>query len=648
MNQNRSSMTIRVLIVEDETGDAFLIKKTLKQAKDIYFDVAWTESLASTKQKLVDSDFDVILLDLSLPDSNGLQTLKAIQNTINSLIPIVILSGYNDMEFALTALELGAVDYVTKDIVKNSDSLVRVIRYALLRIELEKSTKLLEAANLDLSLLRTLNNAAIIAETALNGKITFVNKQFCRISGYNEHELIGTTHKMLQSGIHTKEFYLNLWATIKSGEIWSGEICNCQKTGDYYWMQTIIFPIFYKNNGMETHYKYAMVGLDITEKKKRELEMQKRAALYEAAIETTDGFCRITSEGDFLDVSDGYCLLSGHSREDLLRMNILKLSDNFALSCQQFDHIIQDAGKTFEIEQRRKDGSIWLAEITASHSTLNDGTWFVFLHDITERIELQKRDKIHREQIIQMQKIDSIGRLAAGIGHDFNNMLTGILGYTELNKIISEDISDDKLKNELIHNLHQVEIASYRAVELIAKMMNYCRQNTESKENELLKNESTSKVIREVIDMVQAGLTNKFKIELALNDAIDISISAIDLHQIMTNLLVNARDAMKINGGVIKVKLEKVKMQTQRCTACLMAAEGDFIELSVSDSGSGIDSKIIAKIFDAFFTTKKEGEGTGLGLSTVSGMIHHAHGHILVESELEIGTTFRLLFPVEK
>lgn len=530
---------------------------------------------------------------------------------------------------------------------KHKKKLPRVMRDVLLSAELDKSKQLLSVANLSLDLLHSLNHATIISETNLHGKFTFVNSEFCRVSGYSSAELLGSTPKIVSSGVHSKEFYLRLWSTIKSGRVWSGKICNRNKAGEKYWIQNIIFPVYPHNSNGCDFYKYAMVGLDITEKKNRETAMEQRAALYDAAIETTDGFCRINSSGNFLEVSDGYCKLSGYSREELLSMNILKMVGDFALSLQQFSKIIQGNGKTFEILQHRKDGSSWLAEITASYcSTLNDHSVLVFLRDITERMEMQKRDQILRDQLLQMQKIDSIGRLTAGIGHDFNNILTSILGFNEMNKIIiDEDIQDESLKTLLVQNTEHVEMAGKRAVELIAKMMSYCRQNTASVEIEKVElKKPTRKIIEEVVEMVRAGLPKKITIELDLNDTPPIFIDSIDLHQIMTNLLVNARDAMKSNGGVIKVTLKAVNILTYPCAACLKPVEGELIELSVSDSGTGIDEKVIEKIFDPFFTTKEIGKGTGLGLSTVSGIVHHARGHILIDSVLGMGTTFRLLF----
>lgn len=635
--------SIRVLLIEDDAGDAQLTKVALRQAKDVSFEVTWAESLAQAKEILKTVDFHIMLLDLSLPDSNGLDTIiKAKKLALH--LPIIVLSGHGDTNLELEALKIGATDYVIKG--THLNDLTRVIRYGLLRGELEETNRKLAEAHLDLDLLHTLDSATIIAETDLHGRLSFVNAQFCHISGFREEELLGQTHKIMSSGVHSKEFYLHLWSRIKSGRAWSGEICNRRKSGELYWLQAIILPIHRKNSEDTYFYKYAIVGLDITEKKEREVAMQNRAALYEAAIETTDGFCRISDSGKILEVSDGYCHLSGYSRDELLRMNIFQMKGNFALSLQQFSHLIQENGKTFEVEQHRKDGSLWLAEITASYSTLPDRSLFLFLHDVTERREMQKRDKIHREQLAHMQKIDSIGRLTAGIGHDFNNILTSILGYNELCKIIAEDVSDNAIKEDLEKSLQQVEIAGRRAVELIAKMMTYCRQNSSVNNNidKLQLTKPTHQVIKEVVEMVRAGLPRKIHIELNLQETHNIVIAPIDLHQIMTNLLVNARDAMKEKGGKITVNLKMVNLLTYPCAACLMPVEGEFIELSISDTGTGIDKKVIDEIFDPFFTTKKEGEGTGLGLSTVSGIVHHARGHVLIESELGVGTTFKLLF----
>jgi two-component system cell cycle sensor histidine kinase/response regulator CckA len=131
-----------------------------------------------------------------------------------------------------------------------------------------------------------------------------------------------------------------------------------------------------------------------------------------------------------------------------------------------------------------------------------------------------------------------------------------------------------------------------------------------------------------------------------VDSELTITIDATELHQILTNLIVNARDAM-INGGTITITFKQITTHELVCTSCAQELEGELIELSILDNGTGIEKDVLDRIFDPFFTTKPVGEGTGLGLSTVSGMVHEAQGHIIVESKTTepSGTVFRLLFP---
>lgn len=493
--------------------------------------------------------------------------------------------------------------------------------------------------------IHALNHAAIITETDLQGRIISVNELFCKISGYSSAELLGSPHRIVNSGVHSKEFFNEMWRRISSGNTWCGEVCNRAKDGHFYWVQATVFPIFHT----ETNeiYRYAAIRFDITEKKEQELALSCRAAQYKAVIETTDGFCRIDYTGRFLEVSDGYCKITGYSREELLGgMQILNMdiSEDFSEQMKTMQRLTESHGKSFEALRRRKDGTIWTAEINASYSSLDDGSLFVFFHDITERKSMEQRNEMLRQQVNQMQKLDSIGRLTAGIAHDFNNVLASILGYNDFNQDISNEMPESEMKRELRHNVEQVKIAANRAVELINKMLTYTRQKVPRKTKDT---KPTAQVIEEVINMLRSGLTSKFQIELNLDASLNIDVDTIDMHQIMTNLLVNARDAMRQQGsGMIKIQLQIVRNLNGHCDACFTQITGDFIELSVSDTGTGIDKETIRHIFDPFFTTKSVGEGTGLGLSVVNGIVRDSGGHLLVDSQLGKGTTFRLIFPL--
>ena len=263
--------------------------------------------------------------------------------------------------------------------------------------------------------------------------------------------------------------------------------------------------------------------------------------------------------------------------------------------------------------------------------------WYGCVTDITDSKNIEK--------FYSLQKIDTIGRLTSGIAHDFNNILSAIVGYNQLNRFAVDDCQDVQMKKEILFNTEQVEKASERATELIKKMMAYTFQNPTNKNIEV---KQTYDVIEEVLEMMRPALTSLFQFKTDLDHAPTIQIDSTSLHQILTNLIVNARDAMK-QGGSVTISLKQMKTHELVCNSCVKALEGDFIELSVLDTGTGIEQKVIDHIFDPFFTTKPVGEGTGLGLSTVSGMVHEAQGHIIVDSktiEPNRGTKFRLLFPL--
>ncbi len=257
------------------------------------------------------------------------------------------------------------------------------------------------------------------------------------------------------------------------------------------------------------------------------------------------------------------------------------------------------------------------------------------------------KNKLLQNQVNHMQKLESIGRLTSGIAHDFNNILMCIMGYNEINKMDSEDVENESLRKNIENNAKQIDLAGKRAAVLIDKMLTYCRQ-----ENDGIKKinvQPTQTVINEALELLRPALTNRIKFETVFECDEIIFIDMIDFHQILTNLAVNARDAMKECGGVITVSLKNVTNMKTYCVACASVIEGDLIQLSMADNGTGIEPKIMSRLFDPFFTTKPQGEGTGLGLSSVSGLVHQAGGHILVksnQSKLNHSTEFKLLFPI--
>lgn len=334
---------VRVLLVEDEQGDAQLVKIDLRKAQNGKFIVTWAESLRETQHCLQDASFDVLLLDLSLPDSDGLATIQKARLMVGEM-PVVILTGRCDTDFALQALEAGATDYVVKGNF-GYDGLARTIRYALFRAEMEARNNLLVAA------LEAAANGVIITDKTAN--IKWVNSAFTRLSGYSVEETIGQNPKdLIKSNVQDKAFYQALWTDILQGKHWRGELVNKRKDGSLYDEELSIAPV--KNKlGEITHF----IGIkdDITERKRLEKELQKLA--------NTDPLTELYNRRVFLEcVTQEIARLARFETYSaaLLMLDLdhfKRINDTYGHSTgdqvlQQFAQIIRQMSRTIDIPAR--------------------------------------------------------------------------------------------------------------------------------------------------------------------------------------------------------------------------------------------------------------------------------------------------------
>ncbi len=270
---------------------------------------------------------------------------------------------------------------------------------------------------------------------------------------------------------------------------------------------------------------------------------------------------------------------------------------------------------------------------------------------IEERKRAEESAAELQQQLFQSQKMETIGQLTSGVAHDFNNILMSILGFTRLALMLNNQQDEDSpVKEKITNYLENVERSSNRAADLVDKMLIFCREGSAVKATIAI---SPVKIMEEVVQLLHSTITSNIsfveRFNFNENKAIKIVVHPIELHQVITNLVVNARDAIQSSNnhhGIITIDLSLVKNYSGRCSACSKKLGGDFVIASVSDNGEGIDAEKINRIFDPFFTTKELGEGTGLGLSVVSGILHNADGHIVVESTRGEGTSFHLLFPL--
>jgi two-component system cell cycle sensor histidine kinase/response regulator CckA len=260
--------------------------------------------------------------------------------------------------------------------------------------------------------------------------------------------------------------------------------------------------------------------------------------------------------------------------------------------------------------------------------------------DITEQKRAQAALQRSEEQLRQAQKMEAIGRLAGGVAHDFNNMLSVILSYATL-AIDEVRRAGDGSKNALLDDLREIELAGRRAAQLTKQLLAFSRQQV--LQAQLL---DLNAVVLDVTRMLERLLGEDIEYRTRLTDDPGLVLGdAGQIEQILLNLAVNARDAMP-DGGRLTIETASVELDEAYARDHLGTNPGPHVMLAVSDSGAGMDRETQSKIFEPFFTTKAVGKGTGLGLATVFGIVQQSHGSIWVYSEPGKGTTFKVYFPV--
>jgi PAS domain S-box-containing protein len=288
---------------------------------------------------------------------------------------------------------------------------------------------------------------------------------------------------------------------------------------------------------------------------------------------------------------------------------------------------------------RRKSGEAVWARMNGSLMRDSAGrpVQYIFhIRDLSAE-KAAESDKQHLEsQLRQAQKMEAIGTLAGGIAHDFNNILSAVGGYTELAMMQLPGNA------EVRGNLEHVKAAADRAADLVQQILAFSRQS----ENERIVLQIGS-IVKEALQLIRASLPSTIEIRKAIDtQAGSIMADPTQVHQIVMNLCTNAMHAMQAEGGLLEVRLRQVSLSRDAARTRDLAAPGDYVQLTVSDTGCGMDARTRERIFDPYFTTKAKGKGTGLGLAVVHGIVESYQGAIAVTSTPGQGTRFDVFFPV--
>jgi len=402
------------------------------------------------------------------------------------------------------------------------------------------------------------------------------------------------------------------------------------------WLETYAVP-FRNAEGKVT--QLLGITLDVTKR----MQAEEASALRETALKAAANTVVITdTQGTIQWVNPAFTKTTGYTFDEAIGQNprILKSGKhNEAFYHEMWDTILSGQVWHGEFSDRKKDGSIYFEEATITPVKNQHGEIMQFIavkQDITDRMQAQKEEERLRRELQQAQKMEALGHLTGGIAHDFNNLLGIIIGNTDLaqhNALPEDQSSLDKY----LDNIRQ---ASDRASKLVAQMLNFSRHERAS--GEILQ---LSTLLKQSVRILRSSLPASIEITTEIGDNLpNVRIDSTQLNQILMNLASNARDAMD-GKGLLTIRLDWVVAVDNECISCHKRIQGDWVELSVSDIGKGISPKVASQMFDPFFTTRKFGEGTGMGMSVIHGTVKSLDGHILLETELGKGTTFRILFP---
>ncbi len=377
---------------------------------------------------------------------------------------------------------------------------------------------------------------------------------------------------------------------------------------------------------------------EIEERKSVELSLNKSRHFFSSTFNDMVTMIVILSpKGSIVFTNNTFLIFFGFKREIIIGNQFCDCIswnyDDKTVAIIQKDIEKCASGKTFSniISARSADcKKIWVEY--SMHPNYNSKNEIIYI--VVEARDITARKKMEN-QLLQSQKMEAIGTLAGGIAHDFNNILFPIVGYTEMSiNMLPEDSIPRKYLNEALKG-------SMRARDLVQQILTFSRQHEQ--ELQLLK---VRLVINEALKLIRASLPATIEIRQNITkNCGPIMADPTRIHQILMNLCTNAFHAMEESGGVLTVSLNEVKLKPEDLTNWDIAP-GQYLCLKVSDTGCGMNQAVKERIFDPYFTSKKEGKGTGLGLAMVHGIVKGYKGNILVETELGKGTDFYIYLPM--
>lgn len=406
--------------------------------------------------------------------------------------------------------------------------------------------------------------------------------------------------------------------------------------GNEIWFNSTLVPVSDEKGDLD----YIMVvSIETTKRVHAERALIENEKKYRTLFERESDavFIFDPETSNILEANTATSKMYGYDNDELIGMPCLRFSADIKKSTSTIEKIGRDGFANIQSRShRKKDGTIFPVDLSAYNITLaGKEMMYAICKDITKQKIAENERKKLEDQLQQAQKMEAIGTLAGGIAHDFNNILGVIMGYSDL---ALDDPSDTK--NVVIY-MERVMSASKRAKDMVGQILAFSR-----KDEQIMKSVDIGKLVKETISFLRSSIPTTIEISSSIDKELDLIFgSETQINQVLMNLCTNAAHAMKKEGGLMKIALNAVVLDTDE--ALFMNLEpGSYQHLSVSDTGTGIKKNVIDRIFEPYFTTKKAGEGTGMGLAVTYGIVKSHGGTIKVYSELGTGTVFNIYFPV--
>jgi PAS domain S-box-containing protein len=617
---------LKVLILEDMPMDAELVEYELGRA-NIPFVTCRVDTREAFLAALDDFSPDVILSDYTLPRFDGMTALALARERVPST-PLLIVTGSVNEETAVGCMKAGADDYLLKG---NLSRIGPAIEAALARQRLQSERKRSEAA-----LRRSEANLRAIFENSLQCFV-LVDREGV-VQAFNRTAqgwLAQLTGRSLCEGRQITEFLPGTAASLAAaqrGEVRRQEHTITDREGAPRWFETSDVPIV-DDTGQVIGVCLSAVNID--ERKRAEHTLRESEARYRDLFDNaSDLICVTDLEGSFVYVNRAWHEATGYSDEELRRMRLADLvpPDQCAALADAYARVL--AGEPVEhldLTFLTRDGSAVAVEGSAGSVLKDDvpvmvrGIW----RDVTERKRVE-------EQLRRAERMQAAGQLAGGVAHEVNNMMTGVIGFGSF--LLRSLPPDDPRRSDV----EEIMKAGNRAADVTRQLLAFTRQ--QFRRPEVL---DLNPVIAGLERMLRRSLEDDHDLVLRLGaDVGRVRMDRGQLEQVLVNLVLNARDAITGAGRItIETSRTLVDGDAARRHELVRIPSGSYVMLVVSDTGSGMTPEVQARIFEPFFTTKPVGQGTGLGLSTVYGIVKQSDGFIWAYSEPGLGTAFKIYLP---